>query len=662
MTKDVTLRTMTQRPANQTDDREETSNANSPPVLKVKIVPQNLEVGVQPGEILLDVLRRAGASIEAECGTQGTCGRCMVQILSGQCQWPGPPVLAAEKIQQGFVLSCQARVTENLLVRIPEMAPDAPPPNSTPCLVPDLKLALRSELSPLTEKVVLDVPPVSPGGNGSDLERLRGCLAQEGEMHFGLSVLRTLPQALRQNQGQITVTKVKEERRPSLVKLEPGSQVARHFGVACDIGTTTVALQLVDLARGRVIDTVADYNGQIECGADVISRILYAQKDGRLEDLRLRIVNTINGLLDVVLRRHGLAPDEVTGAVFAGNTTMTHLVLGINPQYLREDPYVPALKTVPLLSAGALDIHLWPEAPILFAPCVGSYVGGDITAGVLCAQLQQNRGGITLFIDIGTNGELVLSGDDWMISCACSAGPAFEGVGISCGMRAAPGAIEAVEVPPAGADIACRVIGGQAPQGICGSGLIELVAGLFIHGVIGRDGRFNEAQAHHRVRLNDNPRTFVVVEAAHSATGQAICLSERDIANLMRAKAAIYSAGTLFLKKLGLAFGDIDRVYVAGGFGCHLDVQKAIALGLFPDIDPSRFSYLGNTSLQGACLALLSREHRRHLAEVAQKMTYIDLSNEREYLDEYAGALFLPHTHAALFPNVMKRLSRPSAP
>jgi uncharacterized 2Fe-2S/4Fe-4S cluster protein (DUF4445 family) len=632
--------------------------------LKVKILPHNLEVGVRPGEVLLDVLRNAGVSLPAECGAQGTCGRCAVQILSGQCECPSAELPAAAGIPEGWVLSCQSRVTQDLVIKIPEALSESQPANTTPYVMPESAMALPAHLSPLSTQIELDLAPASPEDHVSDLDRLTCQLVKdkEGEVNCPLSVLKVLPETIRQGQGKVTVTLVDEGTHRSLIKLEPGAQKARHFGVACDIGTTTVALQVVDLSHGRVIDTVADYNGQIECGADVISRIMYAQKGARLEELRRRVVGTINHLLETALARNGVAPEEVTCAVFAGNTTMTHLVLGITPQHIREAPYVPAFKSVPSLSAGELQIHIWPEAPVLFAPSVGSYVGGDITAGVLCLQLQPYYRGITLFIDIGTNGELVLSGDGWMMSCACSAGPAFEGVGISCGMRAATGAIEAVEVKSDGTEVVCQVIGGAAPRGICGSGLIELVAGLFTQGVIGRDGRFDEAKANPRVRLKDNPRAYVVVEADETATGKAICLSERDIANLMRAKAAIYSACGLFLKKVGVAYTDIDRVFIAGGFGAHLDVQKAIAIGLFPDLAPNRFQYLGNTSLQGALLALLSRMHRQHLAEIARKMTYIDLSCELDYLPEYTGALFLPHTDATLFPSVMNSRRDPTQP
>jgi uncharacterized 2Fe-2S/4Fe-4S cluster protein (DUF4445 family) len=315
------------------------------------------------------------------------------------------------------------------------------------------------------------------------------------------------------------------------------------------------------------------------------------------------------------------------------------------------------VKTPPLLAAGDLDIHIHPEAPVFFAPAVGSYVGGDITAGMLCIRRGEKSNGLELFIDIGTNGELVISGDRWTIGCACSAGPAFEGSGIGCGMRASKGAVETVDVDPQSGDITYRVTGGGLPRGICGSGLIDLVAGLFTSGVIGRDGKFNEGSAVDRIRRKGRLLTFVLEEADRTAAEEQIDISEHDIANIMRAKAAIFSACSLLLKNVGLSFADIDKVYIAGGFGRGLNIEKAITIGLFPDIEPARFAYLGNTSLLGAHLALLSADHRRALGEIAGSMTYVDLSSEPSYMDEYTAALFLPHTDATLFPSVKPYIS-----
>ncbi|MBU1692769.1 MAG: DUF4445 domain-containing protein [Verrucomicrobia bacterium] len=459
--------------------------------------------------------------------------------------------------------------------------------------------------------------------------------------------------------GELTPYTMPEAETAALGPLSPlaieGVLTDRSFGIACDIGTTTVALKLVNLKTGRLLDTVGAYNDQIVCGADVISRIIYSQKKGRLQELKDRVLGTVNGLLGALLPLHGVSPTEVIGAVFAGNTTMTHLMLGVDPQSIREAPYVPPMKSVPVLSAEKVGVHIHPEAPVLFSPHVGSYVGGDITAGMLVARMRRRPHGVELFIDIGTNGELVISGDDWMIGCACSAGPAFEGVGIKCGMRAASGAIESVEIRNRGSEVELKLIGDGPPRGICGSGLIELVADLFTAGLLGRDGKFTELAPRDRIRVTGKSKSFALVEAGRSATGRDISISEQDIANIMRAKAAIFSAAFLLLKNVGVSWRDIHKFHVAGGFGHSLNIRKAIVLGMFPDIAPDRFEYLGNTSLQGAYLALVSGDQRWKLGEIARSMTYIDLSAEPDYMNEYTAALFLPHTDAKLFPSVTRR-------
>ncbi len=553
--------------------------------IKISILPSGKETTAQAGEVLSDVLQRAGIPLEAACGGEGICGRCAVQIVEGRCDWPGSDLLSSKMIKEGYVLSCQAEVAGDLVVRIPDMT-EVTVGELTPYAMPEAETAALGQLSPL---------------------------AIEGPL------------------------------------------TDRSLGIACDIGTTTVALKLVSLKTGRVLDTVAAYNDQVLCGSDVISRIIYSQKKGHLQELKERVLGTVNGLIGALLPMHGVSQSEVVGAALAGNTTMTHLILGVDPGPIREAPYIPPLKSVPVMTGAQAGLHINPGAPVLFAPHVGSYVGGDITAGMLVTRLRRKGPGVELFIDIGTNGEMVISGEDWMIGCACSAGPAFEGVGIKCGMRAAAGAIESVAIRNSGADVGLEVIGEGQPRGICGSGLIELVADLFSAGVVGRDGKFTDLAPKSRMHAKGKNKAFVLVEAGRSATGKDISISEQDIANIMRAKAAIFSAALLLLKNVGVSWRDIEKVHVAGGFGHSLNIRKAIVLGTFPDIAPDRFEYLGNTSLQGACLALLSADQRRKLDEIAKSLTYIDLSSEPNYMNEYTAALFLPHTDATLFPTVQTK-------
>jgi len=429
-----------------------------------------------------------------------------------------------------------------------------------------------------------------------------------------------------------------------------GSSTPR-YGLACDIGTTTVALALVDLTDGEVVEVASSYNQQIDCGSDIISRIIYSTKPGHLEELRERIQHTIDGLLKALLQRHGLTPEQVTGAVLSGNTTMAHLYLGLDADYIRANPKTLRISSLAPMKAGELGLSIHPEALVHLTPAVGSYVGGDITSGVMAARRGRYPLEVELFIDIGTNGELVVMGEDWMIGCACSAGPAFEGVGLSCGMKASEGAIEAVTISEAGKRVELQIIGGGRPKGLCGSGLIELLAELFTSGIIDRAGKFQIKDDHPRVRELDGRTAFILAEAEQTAIGTPVYITEHDIANLIRAKAAIFSACRLLLTNVGLSTEDLDRIHVAGGFGSHLNITNAVTIGLFPDLNPEKFHYLGNTSLIGAYLALLSSNHRKELEQLARSMTYVDLSYEPGYMDQYTGALFLPHTDASLFPS-----------
>jgi len=621
-------------------------------VPSIRILPLNTDIAVEVGANLMEALQQGGVWLEAECGGQGTCMTCAVKILDGRVEWQGTKLLSAEQIDEGYVQSCQATVRGDITVMIPEVSPTASVGGYIPDIVADTDVLSGIELKPLSRKTVVQIDEAILQEGGSDLQSIARNLPQGQNIAWSLPALRALPKVIHQGSAKATITLVDQDTGSTVIRIESGDTTGRHYGVACDIGTTTVALKLVDLNSGKTIEKASTYNDQMECGADVISRIIYSQKPAGLQDLNKRVLRTVNRLLNIVLTKSGILPDEIASVVFSGNTTMTHLLLGINPKYIREEPYNPAVKLVPMLSGQDLGLHVNPDAAIYISPCVGSYVGGDITAGVLYTRHHRSHQGVALFIDIGTNGELVVMGDDWMIGCACSAGPAFEGVGIKCGMRAANGAIEGVTVEDHGGRVDLQVIGGGKPTGLCGSGLIELVAELFKSGAIGRDGKFVIRRKSSRIHRGQNQHYFVVADAGSTATGKDIVITEQDIANLMRAKAAIYSACTLLLKNVGLALSDIEKVYVAGGFGSHLNFKNAITIGLLPDIGVEKYEYLGNTSLSGAHLALISKSHREKLHQIAKSMTYIDLSSEPGYMDMYTGALFLPHTDASLFPSL----------
>ena len=435
---------------------------------------------------------------------------------------------------------------------------------------------------------------------------------------------------------------------------KPATALDHPLGLAVDIGTTTVAAQLIDLADGSLLATQTSYNLQIRRGSDVISRIDYARNPERQEELRSLVLETINGLIAQLGAAVSIAPRDIRAAFVAGNTTMTHLLLGLPPRYIREAPYVPTVNFVPELRAQVVGLNIDPEAIVACAPGVGSYVGGDITAGLLCTDLPVNNRDVFLFMDIGTNGEIVIGNADWMVACACSAGPAFEGAGIKCGMRAAEGAIERVSIGDDGETLHYSVIGACKPAGICGSGLISLLGELFRQEVVDRSGRFFQPPGTGRIVQHESRRAFLLATAEQTRTGKDLVITEADLENLIRTKAAIYAACSLVLENVGLSWDAVARVYIAGGFGRYMRIADAVFIGMLPDLPLERFRYIGNSSLTGAYIALLSREHRRRLAEIASRITYVDMSSNPHYMDSYVKALFLPHTDLEQFPTVAK--------
>ncbi len=612
----------------------------------VRFLPVDLTVEVPLDSLIHEAAIRAGLhALELPCGGLGTCGQCLVELPE-----------EADRL----VLACQTRVTKDLIVRLTENANLAMRVvGDSHFLVNEDLLPDAGSLSPLSKSLRLSVPPASIEEHYSDWSSLvREITRVEGaqQIHAPLAVLRDVAASLRAQDGKVTVAL--EERGTTLHvrSIHAGHAAARMLGLAIDIGTTTIAVQLVDLDSGGVLATRASYNSQIRRGADVISRIDYARNDERLAELRAMVLETINGLIEDLTSAVQANSNEIQSAFVAGNTTMIHLLLGLSPQHIREAPYVPTVNPVPVLTAQEVGLAIDPEAVVECAPGVGSYVGGDITAGLLCTDFAVNHDEIHLFLDIGTNGEIVIGNADWMVACACSAGPAFEGSGIRCGMRATDGAIEHVELGSGEEPVRYKVIGSGAPAGICGSGLICLLGELFKRGIVDQSGRLNSDACPERIVRKENRLAFVLESGSHTVSGEDLTITEADIENLVRTKAAIYAACTLILESVGLDWSAISRVYIAGGFGRYLQVADAVLIGMLPDLPHGRFRYIGNSALTGAYIALLSREHRQKLAGIAARMTYMDLSSDPRYMDSYVKAMFLPHTDMEQFPTVARML------
>ncbi len=518
-------------------------------------------------------------------------------------------------------------------------------------------------------KYFLSIEPPSLDDNTDDVARLKRTLHQQHgidaqNMTLDLPVLREVARGLRQADWQVTAVVEMDswatpDRTPRLLDLLPGDQTVSLWGVAVDIGTTSNVVYLVDLLSGEVADTESDYNGQIARGEDVISRIIYASREDGLLELQELVLGTINGLLGRLAERNKLATSDIYKMTVAGNSTMIHLFLGLPPESIRLEPYVTTTNQPQPVKAGDLSLDINPQASVECLPGVGSYVGADITSGVFSSGIC-DVGQLSLFIDIGTNGEIVLGDCDWLISCACSAGPAFEGAGVQDGMRATAGAIEEVWIDDKTWDCTYEVIGDERPLGICGSGLISLLAEMFISGVMDKGGNINLDRDTPRLREGDHGPEYVVVWAQETASGEDIVINKVDIDNLLRAKAAVYAGFSVLARSVGIDLGTVQQVLIAGAFGQYLNVEQAIQIGLLPDLPREKFKFLGNTSILGAYLALLSREKRQRITDVAQRMTYLELSADSSFHDEWMSALFLPHTHITDFPSVMELLDKTS--
>lgn len=629
--------------------------------LTVTFQPDGRTVTVEAGQTLLDAAAAAGIPLNSVCGGRGICQRCRMHVQSGALE-----VDAAGRVD-GAVLACLARVRGDVVVEVPpssriegEQILTGAERGIGPFLpVPEEQMALPRAAglfvpSPLAFALPLDLPVPTLHDSVSDMQRLTRELRRQRnirEVTIPLEVLRALPRVVRQGEWTVTALLVRTDGGYELIDLRPGV-APRAFGVAVDVGTTTVVVHLVDLSSGTTLGAAAALNRQIPYGDDVISRIIHAGEPTGLERLRTAVLETINLLIGGLAKAHRVGRDEVIGAVCAGNTTMLHLLLGLPPAEIRREPYIPAATASLAYRAGEVGLRIHPRALVATMPGVSSYVGGDITADVLAAGMDSSEE-LSMLIDVGTNGETVIGNREFLVCCACSAGPAFEGGGITWGMRAARGAIQRVEVTPEGT-LAWATIGGARPRGLCGSGLVDLLAELLRAGYLDRGGRLvADAPV---VRQGPDGLEVLVVPASQTAAGADIVLTAADIENLLRAKAAVFAGAALLARRLGIAVGDIQRVYVAGGFGTYLDVRKAIRIGLLPDVPPERVVFIGNGSVAGAKMTLLSYEAWRRAAEVAQMMTYRELSTDPAFMEEYVSAMFLPHTDCARFPRACAEL------
>jgi uncharacterized 2Fe-2S/4Fe-4S cluster protein (DUF4445 family) len=615
-------------------------------------------IPVKEGESVLHALWRQEIYLTASCGGKGTCGKCKVKLLEGKADIPSPGKITEAETAEGLALACRAFPKGDLLIDIPEGSRLVVGQRIAVSDTTDLAeyLAPGAAITPLVGHVNLTLPPPTLDDNISDLARIKRALEEAGfgAMRYSRDFVSTLGHALREAGWDITLSYIapRDEARQEAIFVSPGGD-AKKYGIAVDIGTTTVVVYLVDLTDGNIVDVGLTYNSQMRWGDDIITRIVHATEGGSLDELRRAVVGDINNIVSVLIAKHGIARDAVECATIAGNTTMTQLLWGFDPGTIREEPYIPTLNSYPLWQARSANLKINRRAPIYTLPQVASYVGGDIVSGVLASKMHR-KDELALFMDIGTNGEIALGNNEWLMCAATSAGPCFEGSGIRHGMRATDGAIEKVKIDPVSYEPQISVIGDVPPTGICGSGMIDAIAEMFLTGVLDQKGKLKEDLGTDRIVRGDEGLEFVI----HREGGHNITLTEVDVENILRAKAAIYAGVSLIVSEMGMGMDDIQKVYIAGGFGRYIDIERAVVLGMLPDIPVERFEYLGNTSIAGAYLTLLSEELRAEAEDVASKMTYVELSVSGRYMDEYMSAMFLPHTDLGRFPSVEKILKK----
>ncbi|MFC1846722.1 ASKHA domain-containing protein [Chloroflexota bacterium] len=626
----------------------------------VHFEPDNIDIAVAAGANLMEAAVAAGVHINASCGGAGVCGTCNVLIKSGDVESRRTDKVSDGDYEKGIRQSCQSKILYDLIVEIPPETrlEKAVLSREESGIKAQATAALVSGWSfdPPLKKLYLELPPPTMEDNSSDLSRLLRGIRQQyspDDISVDYYVVEKLANTLRQADWKVTASVFTDERSfCRMVNIETGDSRSSHYSLAFDIGTTAVRGQLLDLNRGSVLAQAIEYNRQISYGEDVISRIAWSQKACGLKKLQDAITATLNDMIKTLVEQAGIETGDICNMVVAANTVMVQLLLNLDPKYLRLSPYVPTAGNPPPVKASSLGIELADYVHLYTLPSVASYVGGDIVSGILGTGIYKEEA-VTLYIDIGTNGEIVAGNCEWLATASCSAGPTFEGGGIKHGMIATSGAIEGFKLNPADLEPVITVIDNAKPKGICGSGIINMTAEMLRNGIIGQNGKFNMELPTDRLRHGDDGNEYVVARADETQIGKDIVFTEIDMDNLIRSKAAMFAGCQTLIKSMGSRCAEVDRVIIAGTFGSNLDIENAITIGLLPDLPRDKFIFIGNGSLLGARLTSFSKELLRDGQKIASMMTNIELSENVDFMANYMAAMFLPHTHAEDFPSVI---------
>ena len=628
---------------------------------------EGVETFATLGENLLEIARKTNVAIDAPCSGNASCGKCKVRLTSGELDSQKTRHITEEEYAKGWRLACISKISADVEILVPDIASAY----RSRMKVADLSskdevaifekakremveagIALHNSLQ--TISIDMDEPTLDD--TMPDNERLTRAIQKvtgKKKVQIPYSVMRKMPDVLRV--GKFSVQCVIRIANEDVFVYDIYEKEAEVIigGLAIDIGTTTVSALIINMENGEVIAKGSSGNGQIRYGADVINRIIESTKEGGIKRLQDAVISeTINPMIEQMCRAISFDPEHIYRMCVAGNTTMTHLFAGINADPLRMEPYIPAFFKTNSFFASDLGVTINRDAHIIMAPNIGSYVGGDITAGTLTSQIW-NKETFSLFIDLGTNGELVFGNSDFLMSCACSAGPAFEGGDISCGMRATDGAIEACVIDKDTMEPTFKIVGdeGTKPIGLCGSGIIDVISELFRCQMINQKGKF--CREGERIRCDEyGTSSYVLAFASEAGSVKDVEINEVDIDNFIRAKGAIFSAIRTMLSSLDFDISMVEEVYVAGGIGSGINMENAVNIGMFPDIPLEKFYYIGNSSLSGAYMMLFSTEAEKKTYEVASNMTYMELSIVPSYMDEFVASCFIPHTDATLFPSV----------
>ena len=620
------------------------------------------------GDRLLDIARDANVAIDAPCSGNATCGKCKVKLVSGAVDSPKTQHITEEEYVAGWRLACVSKVLdEDLVIEVPDIASayksrmkvaDLSSPEEV-AIFEKIKSDIEGSGIALTNDmamVELTMSAPSLDDTMPDNERLTWAIeAAVGaeKVILPFTVIKKLPDVIRKDDFKVKAVYKMSGSRCFVYDIYPADENPGIVGLAIDIGTTTVSSVLIDMQTGEILAKGSAGNGQIRYGADVINRIVEQTKPGGVKKLQKAIIDdTLNPMIANMCRSIGIKPGQIYRMSLASNSTMNHLFMGVNADPLRMEPYIPTFFHMKNIYGKDLNLIINPNADIIFAPNIGSYVGGDITAGTLASGIW-NSEEFSVFIDLGTNGEIVFGNSDFLMSCACSAGPAFEGGDISCGMRATDGAIEAVTIDKETMEPNLTIIGdeGQKPIGLCGSGIIDIIAELFRCGIVNAKGQL--VREGRRVKVDeDGMKSYVIAFKEDTGAVKDVEITEVDIDSFIRAKGAIYSGIITLVESLGFDMSIVDNVYVAGGIGSGINMKNAVRIGMLPDIPLEKYHYIGNSSLAGSYAMLLSNEAEDKVTELASSMTYLELSTHPGYMDSFVAACFIPHTDANLFPSV----------